>query len=112
MGLKVEVDSIDKVDEAHRGLYVQTDTGYRLDADFEDVSGLKSALHKERQAAREAQKNLKKYEGVDLEHYEELNTMAEEKFSGDKHFQRAKTKWQKEKSQLSEAVTEREAKIP
>lgn len=55
MPLPAETDSLNAVPEAARAFYVETDDGrYRLDADgLEDVSGLKSALDKERAARRE-----------------------------------------------------------
>lgn len=55
MPLPAETDSLDAIPEAARAFYIETDDGrYRLDADgVEDVSGLKSALEKERAARRE-----------------------------------------------------------
>ncbi|WP_028467624.1 hypothetical protein [Nisaea denitrificans] len=60
MPLPAETDSLDAVPEAARAFYVETDDGrYRLDADgVEDVSGLKSALEKERAARRELKAEL------------------------------------------------------
>ena len=60
MPLPAETDSLDAVPEAVRAFYVATDEGrYRLDADgVEDVSGLKSALEKERAARRELKAEL------------------------------------------------------
>lgn len=63
MGLKVLVDSIESVDEKHRDLYVKGDDGkFRLDAEIEDVSGLKTALAKERSTASDALKKVKDFE--------------------------------------------------
>lgn len=39
---------VDALPEALRGLYIEKDGKFTLDADFEDVGGLKSALEKER----------------------------------------------------------------
>jgi hypothetical protein len=51
--LKLTVDKLDGLPEAVHSFYEQTDNGYRLKVDgVEDVSGLKSALHKEREAAK------------------------------------------------------------
>lgn len=57
MSLPAVTESLDAVPEAARAFYVESEDGsYRLDADgVEDVSGLKSALEKER-AARKALK--------------------------------------------------------
>ncbi|WP_193173440.1 hypothetical protein [Nisaea nitritireducens] len=68
MPLPAETDSLDAVPEAARAFYVETDDGrYRLDADgVEDVSGLKSALEKERAARRELKAELDR-QGTDQE---------------------------------------------
>lgn len=63
MGLKVVVDSIDAVDEKYRDLYVKGDDGkFRLDAEIEDVSGLKTALQKERDTSKAALKRVSEFE--------------------------------------------------
>lgn len=95
MALALTVDSLDAIDEAARGFYTKTDEGnYRLDLDgYEDPKGLKSALDKERNAAKEATRLMKelqkKYEGIDpdkvkgllskLENDEEAKLLAEGK---------------------------------
>lgn len=57
MALKLTVDSLDAVDEPLRGLYEETDGKFRLKVDgVEDTSGLRSALEKERKAARDAER--------------------------------------------------------
>ena len=55
MALPAYIDRLDDVPEAFRAHYVPTDDGkFRLDAEgIEDVSGLKSALEKERDRRRE-----------------------------------------------------------
>lgn len=71
MALPFEVESLDSIDESARAFYTETeDKKFRLDLDgYEDPKGLKSALDKERQAARDASKLAKdlqkKYEGID-----------------------------------------------
>lgn len=71
MALALTVDSIEELDESIKSFYTKTDDGkFRLDLDgYEDPKGLKSALEKERAAARDAAKMLKdfqkKYEGID-----------------------------------------------
>lgn len=64
------VDSIDKVPEAQRSLYVEKDGKFVLDVDgLEDTSGLKNALAAEREAVKKAKREsaeaLKRYEGID-----------------------------------------------
>ncbi|KVD71798.1 hypothetical protein WI89_00830 [Burkholderia ubonensis] len=64
MGLKAVVDSIEVVDEKYRDLYVKGDDGkFRLDAEgIEDVSGLKTALQKERDTSKAALKRVSEFE--------------------------------------------------
>jgi hypothetical protein len=64
MGLKAVVDSIEAVDEKYRDLYVKGDDGkFRLDAEgIEDVSGLKTALQKERDTSKAALKRVSEFE--------------------------------------------------
>jgi hypothetical protein len=56
MALPFTVEKLDTLPEAHRTLYTKTEDGkYRLDLDgYEDPTNLKSALDKERKAARDA----------------------------------------------------------
>mgnify|MGYP003669241736 CR=1 FL=1 len=60
MPLPAESETLDTVPEAARAFYVETGDGrFRLDAEgVEDVSGLKSALEKERAARRELKAEL------------------------------------------------------
>lgn len=95
MALAMTLSSLDGVDDAVKGLYVAGDDGsYRLDLDgYEDPKGLKSALDKERTAAKDAARKLKEFEtrfsGIDpeqvkiimskLENDEEAKLLAEGK---------------------------------
>lgn len=68
MKLKAFIKSLADIPEALHGYYVADGEGFRLDAEgVEDVTGLKTALEKEREAGREALKKLKAYEGLDPE---------------------------------------------
>jgi len=80
MPLKAMVDDLEDVPEALHEFYTKQEDGtYRLDADgVEDVSGLKSALTKERRDRKKFEGELKKFGGVDLEKYEELLAQQEE----------------------------------
>lgn len=55
LATKAELDALP---EALRGLYVERDGKFLLDADFEDVGGLKSALEKERTTRANTEKAL------------------------------------------------------
>lgn len=85
MPLAVKLDSLDELPEQLHDLYEKGDDGkFHLTPpegfvsadEIEDTSGLKSALQKEREAARENAKKLKavqeKYAGFDLEEYNKL----------------------------------------
>lgn len=64
------------LDASLQNLYVASADGFALDVDggFEDVTGLKSALEKERKAARDALAKIKKFEGFDPDEYAALKT--------------------------------------
>lgn len=80
MPLKAVVDSLDDVKEGLKEFYTEGDDGkFRLDAEgVEDVGGLKSALGSERESRKQAERALKKLEGIDPKRFKEL-TDAEEK---------------------------------
>jgi len=69
MALKVEVDSLDNIPSALHEHYKKGDDGiYRLDYEgAPDVSGLKSALEKERRNVKNLKKDLAAYDGLDVE---------------------------------------------
>jgi hypothetical protein len=71
MALKVEVDTLDGVEETLQPYYKQDEDGrYRLDIDgLPDVSGLKNALNDERNQRKDLSSKLKRYDGVDLDFY-------------------------------------------
>lgn len=60
MTLQFTVDTLDTVPEALRDLYIEADGKYRLNVQgYEDPVGLKSALQKEREAAKTYEKQVK-----------------------------------------------------
>ena len=70
MALNLMVEDLATVPEALRSLYLEKDGQYRLDVTgVEDTSGLKSALQKEREAAKEARRLQKeiesRFDGID-----------------------------------------------
>lgn len=76
MALAQTVDTLDKLPESQRGWYAEADGKFVLDlnkVEIEDTGGLKTALAKERQAAKEAkeaakvavQEAMKAFEGID-----------------------------------------------
>jgi len=82
MGLALVVDKLDAVAETARALYVEKDGKFHLDVDgLEDTSGLKTALQKERDAAKEAKRIAKeieqRFEGIDPAKVREMMTRLE-----------------------------------
>ena len=78
MALAATVDSLDSVDEAFRGEYVEmSEGGFKLDVTesegytLENTSGLRSALSKERTSVKSLASDVKKlekqYDGVDID---------------------------------------------
>ena len=109
--LKLNLDSLDAVDEPYRALYEQDGDKYRLKVDdLPDVSGLRTALDKERKAARELEKKVKRWEalGKSDEEIAEMLSAAEEadrkraEESGDhgKILKQHQDKWAKEREAL------------
>jgi len=75
MALPLTTDSLDSLDESVRSLYVEENGKFRLDIDgYEDPANLKTALQKERDAAKEAKRKLTaaeqfqaQFEGLDID---------------------------------------------
>lgn len=68
--LKPILDTIDGLDAAISGLYVEKDGKYRLDIEGgfktnEEVTGLTTALNKERDARSKLEKQVKKFDGIE-----------------------------------------------
>lgn len=111
MALKYEVDDIETVDEGVRGLYAEHNGKFRLNVEGvpkgEDTSGLKSALQKERERA----KQVERYESIGLSP-DEIQAMVREKEEAEhKRLEAAgdfkailaqhKEAWEKERSELA-----------
>ena len=64
MPLKLQLDSIDELDETLKPLYVEKNGKFVLDAEVEDTSALKGALQKERKAAETYSKQVKRWEAL------------------------------------------------
>lgn len=97
------VESLDAVPEPYRALYAAGEGGYRLDADLArrlDVSGLTSALDKERKAAREAERQLKAWTalGRDPDELAALLAAQDEALARDAE---RKGEWDRLKAQLA-----------
>jgi hypothetical protein len=104
MTLKFNVDTLDSIPEAQRGLYTKTDDGkYRLDLEgYEDPVGLKTALTKERETARDAVKLAKAWKELGKTP-EEIQELFEQKAQADREKLTKAGEWDKLKAQISEA---------
>lgn len=70
MALKAVIDKLDGLDDALKPFYVEADGKFRLDVDggfktLEEISGLTTALGKERERADKVSKLVAKFEGID-----------------------------------------------
>ncbi len=70
MSLKPVLDTLDGLDEAIQGLYTEQDGKYRLDVEggfktHDEISGLTSALNKERDARSKLEKQIRKFDGLE-----------------------------------------------
>lgn len=127
MALDLVVDSLDAVPEAVRSLYVEADGKFKLDVSgVEDTRGLKSALEKERQAAKDAKRELEaeraKLAGADIEKLkalqsryendEEARLIADGKISDviAKRTEKERAEWQRINAETQAKVEAAEAK--
>lgn len=109
--LNAVVESLDAVPENLRELYVEADGKYRLDAEgVEDVSGLKSALEKERDAAKKAAAALKRFEGIDPDEFQRFKQTAEEAEAAKlSEVERLEKKYQREMEKLNGELGKRQS---
>lgn len=98
MKLKAFVSKLEDVPEEYRAMYVQDGERFRLDAEgVEDVSGLKSALEKEKRRRRELEQATG--DDFDPEEFRRLKTEAAERARKDDE---AKGNWAKLEQQLKD----------
>lgn len=116
MGLKVTVDTLDGINDAHKALYTERDGKFHLDVEgVEDTSGLKSALDKERKARGDLEKKVKRWEGLGktdeeiqqliADHDKAERDRAEKDGDHAKILKQHQDKWTKEKSDLEAELT-------
>lgn len=129
MSLNYQIDSIEGLDESIAALYKKTDKGFVLDlegAPKQDVSGLKSALEKEREARKNLEKSMRKVKDIDPDEYtkmaERIQAMdaleakrqkkeAEKKGQWEKLEKDLKSEHQRQLEAMKLAAQEREAKL-
>lgn len=102
MALKFVVDSLESVAEEHRALYVKDGEKFRLQLDgYEDPTGLKSALEKERKAARDADKQAKAWAALGKTP-EEISDLLEAQQKVEEERATKSGEWDKLKQQMLE----------
>ena len=113
MGLKLIVDSLDGLDEGVRGLYTEQDGKFRLDVEgVEDVTGLKSALEKERSARRDLEKRMKTaLSEDDLEEYARLKAEADKGKDKDEILKSMRARHEKELEQSRQEAAAVKARL-
>lgn len=114
--LKFTVDSLDDVEETHRGLYAERDGKFVLTVEgLPEPDGLKTALEKERELRKKYERQIKGWEkvGKTPEEIADLVTQAEERArkkaedEGDFQtlLQQHQAKWDKERTELQDELS-------
>jgi hypothetical protein len=111
MALQLVVESLESLPENVRPLYEQEGDKFRLQLDgYEDPSGLKSALHKEREAAKQAQKQAAAW--VQLgKTPDEIQQLLEAQRKADEDKLKGSGEWDKLKAQMLEQSTKEREKL-
>lgn len=117
MSLQLIADSLDTLPEAVRSFYEEADGKFRLKVEgLEDTGGLKSALKAEREAKKELEKKVRKWESLGKSDEEiaallakqesDAEKAAREKGDFDSVLAQHKSKWERERDAL---LAERDA---
>jgi hypothetical protein len=108
MALALTVDAIDSVPEAQRALYVEKEGKYHLDVDgLPDVSGLKTALEKERAANKANAKDIAAWKGLGKSADEIAALVAEKEAAAEEALKKAGKHDQILADKLAQAARER-----
>jgi hypothetical protein len=103
MALQFLVDKLDTIPEPQRGLYAKTEDGkFRLDLDgYEDPAGLKSALDKERRAARDASRDVAAWKALGKTP-EEIQALVDAQAESERSQLTKAGEWDKLRGQMTE----------
>lgn len=102
MPLPFTVDAIDTVPEAQRSLYKESNGKFVLDVDgYEDPVGLKSALNKEREAAKTAAKQVQAWSALGKTP-EEIQALVEAQAQAERDKLTKGGEWEKLKAQMAD----------
>ena len=111
MPLPLTVDSIDDVPEAIRDQYKEVDGVFRLDLEgYEDPANLKSALQKEREAAKNAAKQVKAWESIGKTP-EEIQELLEAQQKKQEEDLNKAGEWDKLKAQMNDQFAKEKEKL-
>lgn len=111
MALQIVVDSLEDLDENVRPLYEQDGDKFRLQLDgYEDPAGLKSALEKERKAAKEASKQASAWSQLGKTP-EEIQQLVEAQKKADEDKAVKGGEWDKLKAQMQEQTAKEREKL-
>ncbi len=104
MVLKFQVDSLDGLDESVKALYSEKDGKFVLSVDglpeIEDVSGVKSALEKERAERKKYEKKVKQWEALGKSD-EEIRELLDAQKSVEEDRAKKAGEWDKLKAQMN-----------
>ena len=102
MALQFQVETLDTIPEAVRALYKEDGGKFRLDLDgYEDPQGLKSALQKERDAAKAAQRQVSAWDKLGKTP-DEISAMLEAQSKAEGEKLGKSGDWEKVKQQMVE----------
>ena len=116
MALKTKISKADydALNDILKTEYVQDGEGYKLDADYEDVEGLKAKRDELLGKLTETQKAMKQFEGLDpeaakaalakLNELEDGNLLKKQQF--DELFAKKKGEWETEKASLTKKISD------
>lgn len=100
--LKMTVDSLEAIDETLHDFYEQDGDKFKLKVEgIEPVDGLKSALEKERKAARELEKKVKRWESLGKSD-EEIADLLKKAEDAELSEAERKGEWDKLRAQMNE----------
>ena len=124
MAVRLEFESPDKAPEALRDVLVEVDGRFVFEAEpVQDVTTLKTALQRERDAAKKAKQELGRFKDVDPDKYQALILAEQERADAElkakgqveeliaQRIKRAQDEWTAEKVKLEAAVQDRNAEL-
>ncbi len=122
MPLKLELESLEGVDETVAPLYKETEEGkYVLEVEgLPDTKGLKTALEKERKSVKELRKNLDAFKEVDPEKYQDLLSREAELLKHDpeeveklvsQRVEKNNKSWEEKYNALNSALSEKDQRL-